>query len=635
MKIDGAKLDFFGDLYDRTKAHLGTSIDEMERNMQQYRGDAAIDGSEERASVVRNITYELIESQVTSDIPAPKVTPERYNERHNRNARNVERLLAQIRDKLPFEEYNDIDERYTYIYGGSVWLIEWDDTITTADTVGGVRVSVVNPADFFPQPNIYRVQDMDYCFLRFASTKEDIKRRYGVSDAQLDLTTTESDMLDSTDEETTATIVVCFYRDDDGNVCKYAFSGDVELEDINDYYGRKVRRCTVCGRRDALCTCEHPQYEYDPADAEVPDEDIVLSDGTVIPALSPARKDDGSLITKRQKQIDTDEDGMPIMEAVGNLMVPRTVDVDMPVMEPTELQFYRPRCFPVVVRRNTSADSCVLGQSDCAAIRPQQQAINKVESRIMQKLMRSGVTPIMPEDALIKPDNGVFGQVIRLRPGENSAQYGTVDTTPNIQQDIAEAERLYQHAKQIIGVTAAYQGAAEYAGQSGEAIQTLAQQSAGRLESKRRMKNAAYADIDRILFEQYLAYADEPRHTAYTDEYGITHDEVFSRYDFLDMDDETGEWHYDDGYMFSVDRSGGMEQQREALWQTNLNNLQSGSLGDPSDPRTLLRYWKMQDRAHYPYASDNVAYFQQFLRAQMQQAQVQAQQITEQGGYEQ
>jgi hypothetical protein len=45
------------------------------------------------------------------------------------------------------------------------------------------------------------------------------------------------------------------------------------------------------------------------------------------------------------------------------------------------------------------------------------------------------------------------------------------------------------------------------------------------------------------------------------------------------------------------------------LWERNLSNLQSGTLGDPASPATLLRYWQSQERAHYPFARENVEYF--------------------------
>ena len=278
-------------------------------------------------------------------------------------------------------------------------------------------------------------------------------------------------------------------------------------------------------------------------------------------------------------------------------------------MRRTEIPYYVPRHFPIVIRKNTSGERSLLGQSDCDYIRPEQQAINKLESRIMQKLIRAGITPIVPEDASITLNNSVFGQVIKMKPGESVAQYGKVDTTPDISQDIAEAERLYDHAKRIIGISDAYQGIDAASNESGVARQLRISQASGRLESKKKMKHTAYAALDKIIFSLYLAFADEPRQLAYKDAYGRTHAAEFNRYDFIEYDMRRGEYYYDDDYLFTVDLNGGAEYQREALWERNLENLKAGTLGDPESPITLLRYWQSQERAHYPYARENVEYF--------------------------
>ena len=129
------------------------------------------------------------------------------------------------------------------------------------------------------------------------------------------------------------------------------------------------------------------------------------------------------------------------------------------------------------------------------------------------------------------------------------------------------------------------------------------------LESKRKMKHTAYAALDRLIFTLYLAFADEPRQLSYKDAFGRIHSAQFSRYDFIEYDIRRGEYYYDDSYLFSVDLNGGNEYQREALWERNLENLRAGTLGDPSSPVTLLRYWQCQERAHYPHARENVEYF--------------------------
>ena len=215
----------------------------------------------------------------------------------------------------------------------------------------------------------------------------------------------------------------------------------------------------------------------------------------------------------------------------------------------------------------------------------------------------------MPEDATISLGNSIFGQVIKMKPGENASQYGKVDTTPNISQDIVEAERLYDHAKRILGVSDALQGLDNGSNESGYARQLRISQATGRLESKRKLKYTLYAELDKKIFEQYLAFADEKRHLVYKDAYGRIHNAEFNRYDFVEYNEETGEYFYDDSYLFSVDLNGGAEYQREALWERNLENLKSGTLGDPTSNVTLLRYWQSQERAHYPHARENVEYF--------------------------
>ena len=554
-KTEALKLEFFKTLYRCAENSYAQRLDAFDRAMRQYKGSTEIDGSDEAAITVRNITYEIVESQVSSAIPSPKADPLSYSERRGRNATSIERLCRSIRSRLPFDEMNDMDERYTYIYGGSVWYVDWDNSSEYMGEVGGVRVECLSPRDFVPQPGIYDIDDMEYCFLKFVTTRSELTRRYGIPEEKTSLADFEYEYDGEADASDTVKVVTCFYRDEDGEIGRFIFSGDLTLQDLPRYYMRKKKVCLSCGEDEEMCRCKTGKI----VTADVECEHVTHSEG----------------------------------EACG---------VDIP--------YYVPKLFPIAIRKNTSAEKQLFGQSDCDYIRPEQQAINKVESRILKKLLRAGITPIVPEDATIALNNSVFGQVIKMKPGESAAQYGKVDTTPDISQDIAEAERLYDHAKRVIGISDAFQGVdtGAYA-ESGYAKQLRISQASGRLESKRKMKHTAYARIDRIIFSLYLAFADEPRTLSYKDAYGRIHESEFTRYDFIEFDPKKGEYFFDDAYLFSVDLGGGNEYQREALWQRNFENLKAGTLGDPQDPATLLRYWQCQERAHYPHARENVEYF--------------------------
>ncbi len=588
------RLRFFLSLYEGAKNAQSKLSDAHKRNMEQYRGSAEIDGSNEKASCIRNITYELIEAQVSSNIPAPKVEAMEYSEKSDRNAKSVERLCSLLRDMLPFEKMNDIDERYTYIYGSSIWFVEWDNTIEEHNEKGGIRISCLNPDDFFPQPNICDIDQMEYCFLRFHTTKSELERKYGISGEQASLAETETES-ETSDDADTVTVIHCFYKNEENAISEFAFSGEVVLLDIENYYKRKEYYCKTCGKRRGICECEKGDFFYRDIDFEILTEDIKRSDGSVITAKSPRMNSLGELLTKS---------GLPVEEN----------ELFKVEMRQTRLPYYLPKHFPIIIRKNTSKDNSPFGQSDCEFIRPQQQQINKLESRIMQKLLRAGITPIVPEDAQVSLNNSVFGQVIKLKPGESVGMYGTIDNTPSIAQDVLQSDRLYEHAKRIIGISDTYIGLSDSSAVSGKAKQLQIDQAAGRLESKRRMKHSAYADIDRIIFEYFLAYADEPRKVAYKDAYGRTHNAEFNRYDFVEFNVHTGEYYYDDSYLFSVDLNDNPEQRRELLWEKNLENLKAGTLGSPNEPITLLRYWQNQERAHYPHARENVEYFRSLIK---------------------
>ena len=570
-KNEAQRLEFFRALYQSACNSYATKLDDFDRAMKQYKGSAEIDGSNEAAITVRNITYEIVESQVSSAIPSPKADAASYSEKRARNAASIERLCRSVRCRQPFDEMNDMDERYTYIYGGSVWYIDWDNDSETMGEVGGVRVECISPCNFIPQPGIYDVDDMDYCFIKFITTRSELTARYGISDERTSLAEYECEFDDGIGASDTVRLVTCFYRDEDGDIGRFIFTGDLTLSDLPKYYMRKERWCHSCGEEEGACRCAKKKIKTQNVTTEHIYAHTVAQNGIKSSHIpSPSGNGDGAV----------------------------------------NIPYYVPKLLPIVIRKNTSAENQLFGQSDCDYIRPQQQAINKVESRILKKLLRAGITPIVPEDASISLNNSVFGQVIKMKPGESAAQYGKVDTTPDISQDIAEAERLYDHAKRVIGISDAFQGVdtGSYA-ESGYAKQLRINQASGRLESKKKMKHTAYARMDRIIFALYLAFADEPRMLSYKDAYGRIHEAEFSRYDFIEYDPRRGSYFYDDAYLFSVDLNGGNEYQREALWQKNLENLKAGTLGDPANPMTLLRYWQCQERAHYPYARENVEYF--------------------------
>ena len=231
---DYTKLKKFSDLYDCAREAYGETMERLERNLEQYRGSMEIDGGMENASMVRNITYELIESEISPDIPCAKVEAAGYTERSEDLAFAAERLLYMARERLPLEEVNDADERSTYIFGGSILFLEWQKDERGEGEIG---IRQLSPLDFVPEPGIGRIEDMSYCFLKFTTNKGELIAKYGVAEEDLSRAECGYRFGGSISLDDTVNLIIAFYKSEDGTVGRFIFSGELVLADEEDYYG--------------------------------------------------------------------------------------------------------------------------------------------------------------------------------------------------------------------------------------------------------------------------------------------------------------------------------------------------------------------------------------------------------------
>lgn len=609
----------------------------MDRREALYRGARKIRpivaDDEKRETVhVRNLIMEMIESQVDTNLPSPKVTPRR--EQDEDKAKIIEDMLRNELDRLPMEEINDRLSRTVPIQGGAAFLLEWDDTITTPRTVGELVVSAIHPKQLIPQDGVTSgVEDMDYIILAQPQTKEYIRRRYGKT---LEHESEEEPEIRGADGESTAddlvTQYVAYYRNDNGGIGLYSWVQNTELEDLPDYQARRIRRCATCGaseqhgedmtaipesmlgrhegpepvtvesRRDETKLCPHcgghewTEVEEDYEEIYLP---ISRSDGTQIPGASLVPEESGEV----------DMFGVPLITTK---------------LEPTRVPFYKPDIYPVVIIRNVSQYGKLLGGSDVDAIEDQQNTTNRVSAKIIDKLMSSGSYMTLPEDCsfevspkdikVIRPSNAATAQMIHV-----------YDMEGNVSQDMEYLAQVYEEARQIIGITDSFQGRKDSTATSGKAKEFSAAQSAGRLESKRVMKNAAWAQLFEAMFKFKLAYTDEPRPVPGTDANGDRTYAMFNRYDFLEQD-ETGAWWWNDLFLFSCDTSAPLANNREAMWQEARMNLQTGAFGDPAALETLIIFWKRMEQLHYPGAGDTRQVLEERLQQQLMQQQMMMQQ---------
>ena len=570
---------------DREALYLG------ERNLRQM-----VDGDlKKKTPHVRNIAAELIESQVNSNIPQPKVTARKQEDEGK--AKLIEDMIRNELDRMPFEEINDLLERTVPIQGGAGLLVEWDNTERSHQTVGEISVTALHPKQIIPQAGVYSgIEDMDYIILKIPQTKEFIRRRYGVT---VENESENEPGIRSAEEENAEDLVtqyIAYYRNDNGGIGLYSWVSDTELEDMEDYQSRRLKRCKSCGRAEA--------------------EDVVLSDRSSLDISysgeeKPVKREKGACPycggNKWESKAEEYEELYTMKIQTDGTIIPAG----------TKIPFYKPDIYPVLLQKNVSIHGRFLGDSDIDKIRDQQNTTNRLSAKIIDKTMTGGSYMTLPAQADIRAD-GEDMKIIYLTDPSDKTMIDVFTMQADTARDVAYLNQVYEEARQIIGITDSFQGRKDATATSGKAKEFAAAQSAGRLESKRIMKNAMYAALFEAIFKFRLAYADEPRPVISEDIHGNKEYQDFDRYDFLKQD-EAGEWYWNDQFLFSCDTSAPLANNREAMWQETRMNLQTGAFGDPASLTTLILFWSKMEQLHYPGAGETKRFLEEERAQQMQQ----------------
>ena len=582
----------------------------MEKRTALYEGTREIDkvpgakteGEAAKASGVRNIAAELIEAQVDSSFPMPKVTARKRE--YEPLAKTLEDYLRNETDRLPFEMLNDMDERITPIQGGDIFLVEWDSNRHTHETRGELCVSLLHPRQVIFQDGVNEVNDMDFVIVNMGMTKNHVKEQYGVSVEGEGESEPESRGGKSTADDV-VTVHIGYYRNKKGGIGRYTWVNDTELEDLEDYQARKMKRCAKCGAdMGGLEKCRHcgseKAEEYDSDEMELY-EDIETKNG-IIPRM-----------TKAFEYPEGVEDEL-IMDEMGEVYEAIPVEVE----RPTKIPHYKPDVYPIVIRKNVSSWGKVLGDSDIDKIMDQQNAIKKCDTRIQEKMDKGG--SVLTKSSKTKMEyNDEQLRIVEFESPDERSSFGIHNLQADISSDLAVANENYQQARNVLGITDSFQGRPDRTATSGVAKQLAVAQSAGRLESKRIMKNAMYADLYQVMFKFLLAYSDEPRSVRHKNVDGSTTYTEFSKYDYL-AKDAAGEYYWLDDFLFSVDNTSSLAGNREAMWQEIRMNLQTGAFGDPKSLETLILFWSMMAGQHYPGAEEGKEQLEKQRQLQQNQA---------------
>lgn len=588
---ENKKLKNWQSRYENAKSKYQNELNAMEEQKNYYIGDRHVKGNPNKTSGyatkqsinVRNIVYELIESQIDSSIPMPKVTP--IHQDDVEQAKIIENYLKNEMRLLHFKVKNDLQERLTPMLGGTFMQIEWDSTKGYHCTLGDLAISNLHPKQVIPQPGITEIESMDYIFVRISQTKDYVKRRFG-KDVSME-EETDKDVRDGVVSDDIVTVVTAYYKNDSGGIGLFRWCGDVVLEDMEDYQARQIEVCKKCGKTKNGDVCECGSKQFEKKTDEV--EQIVLQENNIVGSLP-----DGT------PQINTNE-----------------ITIEIP--------YYKPEKFPIVLRKNISMFDKLLGFSDVEVIDDQQDTIKKLGSKINEKLLKGGSYVTLPSGVGIETTDEEL-KIIRIDNPQQKNLIDVITAQADTSQDRSCLEENYRWAKSSLGVTDAYQGKYDSSATSGTAKQYSINQAAGRLESKRTMKNEAYASLYELMFKFALAYADQPIPISIQGKDGQPEFSHFDKKVFIKKD-AAGVYYWNDEFIFETDPTSTLLTNREAMWNQADLKLQSGAFGPLSELETNYLYWLEQERNGYPNAGE----IKSEIERRMQEQKESIQQI-QQGG---
>lgn len=533
------------------KAYLGT-LNALDRNTGEE--------SKRRSRPLRKMIYELIESKVDNSIPAPHLQPRRKEDIVL--CETTENYLKFEMDRMLTEQENDKSERATYIDGTSWYKICWDNLDNTYERSGDLRVEVLLADQVVPEPAVTDYRLLNYIFER---QQVSLARIWDIYHRLIIPVETGN---------STATVITYYYKNKNGIIGRFMYAEHSRqvISWDEDWQIRKVRKCTACDTINPIgnvCrNCGGTSFRYKNADIEIAEEDIYT-------------------LKNPYAEGDTND---PTQNARGDLFIEAG----------TEIPFYQVRVLPFVPRLSISSLNSLYGVSEVAVLLDMQDSVNKILTKVEDKVLKSGTILTKPDKIKLNDKDETF-KVLGVRSQEEAAMVQAKQALADVSQDIAAAQLFYESARASSGVTESYQGNKDTTATSGKAKEISALQSAGRLESLRVMKSAAFAGVYEVMLKYLLAFSDETRKFVKVLPDGSEEEQLWSKYMFL-RKDKYGKLYYIDDFAFSTDPAATLSNNRVQMWQETLQQFTMGTFGNPQDPRNLQLFWEIMAQQQYPLA---------------------------------
>lgn len=464
-KAQDAQFDLDEEYY-QGKRTFG-NISEMMNNDRQIR-------------TVVNFVRMMVESMIDLSIPEPDLRAVALDDE------TAVKLLSQyvsfVKRDADLTAINLENERRVKKFGTVFFKVHWNNAVKNGSYVGSIELSNPHPKLIIPNAGSIGMEDLEhyhhilnkttkYILRRWPDiTKDDLEEKavlYKEYDEISDGTNTRPSMETNSGSDkgfNRYTIIETTYRDEDGDICKFWWSGDLLIKHIPKFYW-------------------HRDENREPTKTEILPVGTQIRIGTDPETKEPLY---------RTIEPQYDEEGEVILDEYGE-----------PLGE--EVEYYIPNKFDIVYQPYIPRDLCFWGTSMIEDIKDLYESFMKAFFMQEEGFLRG--------QKKIATDNDEDKQVIESAASEVitlKGQVREIDMRPSI-DGVLWMEKMKEWMQLLTGSTNAVLGVHDPGVKSGRQAQLYVSQANYKVQLASAYKSEAYKQLYSLIADFAMAFCDDDR----------------------------------------------------------------------------------------------------------------------------
>lgn len=233
--------------------------------------------------------YIQVESQIEPDVPDFQFKG-REDDLDSINAKEREEVVRFVCYNNHLEDMNPDQERSLGKLGNAFWKVAFDGSIEGPGYVGDLTIGNPDPANIFPDPSAYDIDDCEFIIYAFRMHRRAARRKFGkiIDDIANDANYGDTEIYSSVTRDMfddTLQVVEYWYRDNEGDIACTIQVGEKEVKHIPKYWVNTKDSGNKMYPFDKYCKIPNAKSFWDKSEIETVKDLIDAGDKEFMNAL--------------------------------------------------------------------------------------------------------------------------------------------------------------------------------------------------------------------------------------------------------------------------------------------------------------------------------------------------------------